>query len=148
MNDSIQTRLKEIFCKTIEGDLCYNGEVENIDYFSLSCKAVAENCMYKLMGANLFMFKMIHKNLESVLMVYSIPINPEVGTKQIADRVMEIISNSESCFVTLDYLKSREIKEEKFIYITLIKKYDDELVSKLKKQIEIDLKPKKKSKGK
>ena len=57
-------------------------------------------------------------------MIFSIPINlpEESGAKNVAERVMEIVIMLEKCFVTLDYLKSEEVKEDKFIYIVAGKK--------------------------
>jgi len=35
---------------------------------------------------------------------------------------MEVVEAVETCFVTLDALKSEEVREDKFIYVTAIKK--------------------------
>ena len=39
---------------------------------------------------------------------------------------MEVVEGTESCFVTLDYIKSEEVKEDKFIYVSAIKKINQE----------------------
>ena len=35
---------------------------------------------------------------------------------------MRIVGEIEECFTTLDYIKSEEVKEDKFVYITVVKK--------------------------
>lgn len=126
--NTVHNRLREIFEKTISTNLRYNGDVGDIDYFNLYCKAASKNAVYKILGSNFFMFNYLYDKKESILMIFSIPINSESGTKHIAERVMEIIENTESCFITLDYSNSIEVKEEKFVYVTIVKKYDDSLL--------------------
>lgn len=133
--NTIQERLREIFKKTIGTDLRYNGTIEDIDYFNLSCKAASKEMMYKILGSHVFMFNYIYETDDAVLMMFFIPINSESGTKHIAERVMEIIENVEKCFITLDYSDSREVKDEKFVYVTIIKKYDDTLLQCFQRQV-------------
>jgi hypothetical protein len=118
----ISEKLKEIFEDTVESGLIYEGDLDQIDYYSLFCKTAANKKLYKLMGNNLCMLKCKYENQDSVLIVSFIPINvDETGAKSIAERVIEVVSNLESCFVTLDSLKSEEVKEDKFIYVTAVK---------------------------
>jgi hypothetical protein len=58
--------------------------------------------------------------------VFSIPVNTpeETGAKNVAERVMDIIENMERILITLDYAHSKEVKEDKFIYITIVKKLE------------------------
>ena len=59
-----------------------------------------------------------------ILIIISIPINSAKETstsKNVAERIMEIVAVSEECFITLDSTTSTEIKSEKFIYLTFIK---------------------------
>lgn len=116
-------KLKEIFENTIESDLRFEGDLSNIDYYSLFCKAAANNKLFKLLGNNLCMFNCTYKDSDAILLIYFIPINSEEsGAKTIAERVIEIIDVAETCFVTLDHINSEEVKEEKFIYVTIVKK--------------------------
>jgi len=116
-------KLKEIFDNTIESELKYDGDVENIDYYALFCKAAANNKLFKLLGNNLCMFNCTYHGSDAILMIYFIPINSEdSGAKTVAERVMEIVEVAETCLITLDHLNSHEVKEEKFIYVTIIKK--------------------------
>lgn len=120
-------RLKDIFETAIESDGKYCGDFNRLDYYSLFCKAAANDNLYKLNGNNLCMFNCKIEDQESMLMIFSIPINlpEESGAKNVAERVMEIVVMLEKCFITLDYLKSEEVKEDKFIYIVAGKKIGD-----------------------
>jgi hypothetical protein len=74
------------------------------------------------------MFNYSFKGEDAVMIIFSIAINPnETGAKSIADRVMEVIGNIEECFITIDYTKSEEIKEDKVVYVTTIKKLGEKL---------------------
>lgn len=117
-------RLKDIFESIVESDLKYCGDLKRLDYYNLFCKAAAKDNLYKLNGNNLCMFNYKINEHDAILMIFSIPINlPEdSGAKNVAERVMEIVTLLENCFITLDYLKSEEIKEDKYIYIVAGKK--------------------------
>lgn len=121
--DYVKEKLKEIFESTLDTGIKYEGSVENPEYYTLFCKAASKDQMYKLMGNNLCMFNCSYIGDDSVMMIFSIPINSkESGAKNVAERVMEVITSIEECFVTLDHVKSEEVKEDKFVYITAIKK--------------------------
>ena len=119
----IDERLKEIFENTVESGIRYEGSPENPEYFSLSCKAAANEKLFRLMGNNIFMFNCEYKEKDAVMIIFSIPINTseESGAKSVAERVMQIVEETEKCFVTLDSIKSEEVKEDKFVYVTAIK---------------------------
>jgi len=118
----VKDRLKEIFESTVESGIKYDGPTDNLDYYSLFCKAAAKEKLYKIIGNNLCMFNCKFDNKDSVMLIFFIPINSEeTGAKNVAERVMEVVEKVETCFVTLDYLKSQEVKEDKFIYVIAIK---------------------------
>lgn len=119
----VKEKLKEVFENTIDTGIKYEGSIENPEYYNLFCKAASKDQLYKLMGNNLCMFNCYYNNDDSVMIIFSIPINSqESGAKNVAERVMEVIGGVEDCFVTLDHVKSEEIKEDKFVYVTAIKK--------------------------
>ena len=119
----VKDRLKEVFENTVDTGIKYEGSVESPEYYSLFCKAAAKDQLHKLMGNNLCMFNCTYDNSDSVMIIFSIPINSqESGAKNVAERVMEVIGGIEECFVTLDHVKSEEVKEDKFVYVTAIKK--------------------------
>jgi hypothetical protein len=119
----VNDRLKEIFETTIESGIKYEGSHATPEYYNLFCKAAANNQLYKIMGNNVCMFNYSYEDSDSVMILFSLPINSdETGAKNIAERVMEVITGVERCFTTTDYVKSEEVKEDKFIYITVIKK--------------------------
>jgi hypothetical protein len=121
--DTRIAKLKEIFENTVESGLKYEGDMEGIDFYSLFCKAAANDQLFKMFGNNLCMFNYKKDDKDAILMIFSIPVsNPDEGAaKNVAERVMEVVREVEKCFVTLDYLRSVEIKEEKFVYVTAIK---------------------------
>jgi len=117
-------RLKEVFETTVESGIKYEGSLDTPDYYGLFCKAAAQDQLFKLMGNNLCMFNCELDKTDAVMMLFSIPINTseESGAKNVAERVMEVVQNVEICFVTLDELKSEQVQEDKFVYVTAIKK--------------------------
>lgn len=127
MEDKQLERLKEIIDNTIEMGLKIDIKLENLEYYNLFCKAASKNNLFKLFGNNVCMFNITYESKESILVLFSIPINSdESGAKSVAERVMEIISALETCLVTLDYVKSEEVKEDKFVYVSIIKKIEGE----------------------
>ncbi len=119
----VNERLKEIFENTVESGINYEGSVDKPEYYNLFCKAAANDQLYQLMGNNLCMFNCQSEGKEVVMMLFSIPINSseEAGAKNVAERVMEVVENSEACFVTLDDVKTEPVKEDKFVYVTIVK---------------------------
>ena len=118
----VKNRLKEIFESTVESGIKYDGTIENVDYFSMFTKAASQEKLYKLMGNNLCMFNCKYKDKDSVMMIFFVPINTDdTGAKNVAERVMEIVEETENCFVTLDYVNSEEVREDKFIYVKVVK---------------------------
>jgi hypothetical protein len=124
----VKEKLREVFDTTIELGIKYDGEYKSINYYNLFCQAGAKDQLYELMGNNMCMFNYSFKGEDAVMIIFSIAINPnETGAKSIADRVMEVIGNIEECFITIDYTKSEEIKEDKVVYVTTIKKLGEKL---------------------
>jgi hypothetical protein len=119
----IKERLKEVFENTIESGIKYTGSIEKPDYYTLFCKAAANDQLFQLMGNNLCMFNCQKENKDAVMILFSIPINTseDAGAKNVAERVMEVVENLEECFITLDDVKTEPIQEDKFVYITIIK---------------------------
>lgn len=124
----IQQRLKEIYENTLESGIKYEGSLDNPDYYGLFCKAAANEQLFKLMGNNICMFNCEMDKTESVMILFSIPINTseESGAKNVAERVMEVVENMEIAFTTLDEVNSEIVQEDKFVYVTAIKKIGKE----------------------
>ena len=120
----IQERTLDIFRKTISenSELFYEGRIDEINHFNLLMEAGGKNAIHKLLGCNMCMVNSEYEEEPAILIIFSIPINQKTGSKHIADRVMEIVENAEACFTTLDYTNSKEQRDEKFIYVTIIKK--------------------------
>lgn len=124
VKEYVQDKLKEVFENTIESGIKYDGSTDSPEYYNLFCKAAANDQLFNLMGNNLCMFNCEHDGRDAVMMMFSIPINSseDSGAKNVAERVMEIVEEAEECFITLDHLRSEEIKEDRFVYVTAIKK--------------------------
>ena len=123
-----QEKLKAIFDKCCNDGDCYDGNIEEIDYYKLMVKAGASDTLESWADANVCAFKCNHEDNDSVLIIIGIPINSEKETstsKNIAERIMEIVKDAELCFTTLDYNTSEEVKKDKFIYITFVKKVEE-----------------------
>ena len=74
MNKKLEEKFKEGYEKTLENvDLQYDGNLKNIDYFGLFCKAGAQDKLYRFLGLDTCMFNYIHENQDSVLIIFSIP---------------------------------------------------------------------------
>lgn len=119
----VKARLKEIYENTIESGIKFNGSIEKPEYYSLFCTAASNDQLYKLMGNNLCMFNAQIDDVDTVIMIFSIPINSseEAGAKNVAERVMEVVANIEQCFITIDDIRTETVPEDKFIYITAMK---------------------------
>ena len=119
----VNQKLKEIRDNTLDSGIKFEGDVECPDYYNLFCQAAAKDQLYRLMGNNLCMFNCEYKDKDAIMMIFSIPINnpDETGAKSVAERVMEVVVNTEKCFVTLDYVNSKEVKEDKFVYVIAVK---------------------------
>lgn len=124
---SNKERLIDIVQLTVTDGIDYDGTLDDINYFPLLCKSSNKSQLFKLMGANLCMFKYLYNDKKSIMMVFSMPINlaPEIAGKHISERVMDIVGCVEECFTTLDYVDLKEVKEDKTSYITIVKTLDN-----------------------
>jgi len=117
-------KIVELYNNTIKSGNVYNGDLDNINFFALICNA-KEDQLFKIGQCNGCMFKYKYEGKNSVLFVFSMPINLNSDNgenKHISERVIDIVRILEECFVTIDYLNSVENREEKFVYITAVKK--------------------------
>jgi len=115
------SRYREIFNRTLESELSYSGDVDGIDYYDLFCKAASKEHLYCIDSKNLCMFNYDYEGKEAVLIIVSIPINTDTKVKDVAEHVMDVVSILEECFIKLEVLKSEEVKEDKFVYVTAVK---------------------------
>lgn len=121
-------RLKQIYEDTITSGLKYDGTHDDIDFYSLLCKSTANNKLYKFFSCNLSMFNFKFENNDSILMIFSIPfnLNNDQENKHISERIIDILKTVEECFITIDYMELKSVKEDKFSYMVVIKKIRDE----------------------
>lgn len=126
--DKIEQKFKEAFEATVDNDdLRYLGSLENIDYFGQFCKATSHDKLYKFLGLNTCMFNTIYQDTDAILIIFSIPNGEDASTKNNADQVMAIVELAEKTFVTVDYIKSKEVKDDRFIYVSLVKKLNNKV---------------------
>jgi len=123
-------RLKQIFETTIDTGLKYTGTIDELDYYSLLCQSTASNKLFSILNCNVSMFNYEYNNIDSILIIFSIPItiNTNNDNKHISERIMDILKLVEDCFITVDYMDLKNVKEDKFYYMTIIKSIkEDEL---------------------
>lgn len=126
MNEHTEKKFRLAIDSTLESeDLRYIGELKNMDYFSLFCKATAKDKLYKFLGLNVCMFNYTFERQDALMIIFSIPNGDESSTKDVADKVMDIVELAEHLFITLDHVDSTEIKDDKFIYTTIVKKINN-----------------------
>ena len=120
-------RLKQIFESTIDTGIKHTGNINDLDYYSLLCKSTATNSIFSILNCNVSMFNFEFNKEDSVLMIFSIPITLSNDSKHISERIMDIIKLVEDCFITIDYMSLKNIKDDKIFYMTVIKnvKEDD-----------------------
>lgn len=121
---SYKDKLKELFEIVVDSNLRFEGSLKNIDFYGMFCKAAAKDHLYKLGGNNLCMFNCEYEGNEGVLFIFALPINLQEDSpnqKAISERVMDIVSTLEETFIVLNYLKSYEVKEDKYVYLVAIK---------------------------
>lgn len=132
MNITPKERLRQIFETTIDSGILYNGNINEIDFYALLCKSTSNNQLYKVLSCNLSMFNYQYENEDSVLIIFSIPSSlnvdkvPNQENKHISERIMDILQLVEECFITVDYMDLKTIKEDKFVYMTIVKKIKEE----------------------
>lgn len=128
MNTKPKDRLRQIFDSTVDSGLAHCGHLEELDFYSLLCKATANNQLYKLFSCNLCMFNYKFEDEDSVLIIFSIPssLNENQDSKHISERIMEVLKTVEECFSVLDYMNLKTVKEDKFTYMTIVKKLKED----------------------
>ena len=71
----INQRLKDIYETTLNDDIKYEGIVdENLDYYSLFCKAAAKEKLFKIEKNNVCMFNCVYEDKEAVMIIFALPI--------------------------------------------------------------------------
>jgi len=129
MGERQQEKLLALFEKCKDSGDLVEGKIEDINYFNLMSRAGTSGKLETWGDMHVCAYKYDFLRKPSILMIISIPINSakeSCTSKNIAERIMEIVKDSELCFTTLDFNTSTEIKKEKFIYITLVKVIEEE----------------------
>jgi len=126
-----EEKFKEMFDATLESDHDYMGDLENLNYFGLMCKAAQGDYMRKIFNNDIVMFNTEYEDEDAVLIVVQIPLNANEDdesskvTKFVSGRVMKMIFLAEKCLTQLDLCDTDQKSEQKFVYIKMIKKVGD-----------------------
>lgn len=120
-------KFKEMFEMTLESDHDHFGDLENLNYFGLICKAAQGDYMRKIYNNDIVMFNTEYEDEDAVLIVVQIPVNLNEDdntktTKFVSNRVMKMIFLAEKCLVQLDVCETTQEHEDKFVYVKMIKK--------------------------
>jgi hypothetical protein len=132
LNISPKERLKQIFEDTIDSGGLYDGNLNEMDFYALLCKSTANNQLYRLLGCNLSMFNYKYENEDSVLIIFTIPMSVNMDNisvqenKHISEKIMDVLQLVEDCFITVDFMDLKTVKEDKFTYMTIVKKIKED----------------------
>jgi hypothetical protein len=123
-----EQKFREMFDMTLESDHDHNGNLNELNYFGLICKAAQGDYMRKIYNNDIVMFNTEYEDEDAVLIVVQIPVNMNEddenvkATKFVSNRVMKMIFLAEKCLVQLDICETTQETEDKFVYIKMIKK--------------------------
>jgi hypothetical protein len=121
----IKNKLIKILNDTLEcDDWKYDGKIEEVNCFSLLCEMLSDdNRSHKMLGSIMTMFNCFYQECKSVLMFFSIHnASDDKSAKNMSEKIIEIARNLENTFITIDFLNTTEVKEEKYVYIVAVKK--------------------------
>jgi hypothetical protein len=112
----------------IKSGVYFDEDLDNIDYYAAVCRAAKSDSLFKFFGCNMAVFRYNFKEYESIMLLFAIPTAANVDSKEdgrhISQKVMDIIKILEEIFVVIDYMNLNTVKEDKFCYLTIVKKND------------------------
>jgi hypothetical protein len=131
--NKLKIKLKTIYESIIKdkNQKVYTGPIENFEHYNMLWEAGEKDCLYTFAGNNFCMFNYKYENEDSIVMLFGIPLNIENKeqnkkvvnyTKDVNERIMDMVTLLEDFFITLDYISSIEKTEEKFSFLFIIKK--------------------------
>lgn len=116
-----RTRIRKTFQETLNSDLSYSKQIEDID-FTVMTKSMAVEKTIKVMGCIVCMFNYLFEETPSILIVFSYYPKDDVGSKHISEKTIEVIDLLQEVFITLDHIDIINVKSEPFVYIVAVKK--------------------------
>ena len=121
--------LKDLYNSTIESGVTLNDHIDNIDYYSALCKSIASDRLYKLLNCNVILFNYRYNNNDCVIIIVGVPSpsNPDAKDdgRHISQKIMDIIKIIEKTFIKVDYMDFKDVKEDRFCYLTTIVKIEE-----------------------
>jgi len=116
-----RTRIRKTFQETLNSDLSYSKQIEDID-FTVMTKSMAVEKTIKVMGCIVCMFNYLFEETPSILIVFSYYPKDDVGSKHISEKTIEVIDLLQEVFITLDHIDIINVKSDPFVYIVAVKK--------------------------
>ena len=124
----IKEKINTIHEKIIGSELfCNDQDFDNIDHYNLLCRATAADMSFFLsdLKCNFCMYNCKYEEKDAILIIFLLAINVDRGNKDLSERVITLIHSAELNFTTLDYIKVKKLTDEKWLYLTMIKKSED-----------------------
>ena len=124
----IKEKITKIFQSTYMDlpNLKYTKVLPELDYFKILFVCEYEKNVHKIMGCDLYMMNCNFQEQPSVMILFSIPTCKKGRNKETSDKIIEIIKMIEECYTTLDFTHDDESEPTKSIYVTVIKKVNEE----------------------
>ena len=123
-------RLREFFLSAVSEASVLDSMLENLDYYNIKYRAIRENRYFKMLNCDLCLYKYKYKDEDCIILIYSIPSpsNPEAkeDSRHLSQKVMELLKIIEDCFITVDYIDLKDVIEDKFNYLVVIKRINPE----------------------
>lgn len=120
-------RLRDYFNLTLKETEHLDTELDKADY-GLLCKRYKDKKILSMFGCFFALFRYLYQDEESVLILFAIPFQSNQEFKDDEDKrhnsvkVLDIIKLVEDCFTTVDYMQMKDVKEDKYSYLVIIKK--------------------------
>lgn len=120
-------RLRDYFNLTLKETEHLDTELEKADY-GLLCRKYKDRKILSIFGCFFSLFRYIYQGEESVMMLFAIPFqsnqeyNDDDDKRHNSVKVLDIIKLVEDCFITVDYMHMKDVKEDKYSYLVIIKK--------------------------
>lgn len=121
-----ENKLKKIFNKTLINGELHEGKLRDLQCSDLMIDSANRNKNYRYGVNNLCMFKYKYHDIDSILMIFAIPIKSKEDDRRFNIRFFELLIDIEKSFVALDYRQLLEFKEDEYMYFVCVKMIDEE----------------------
>jgi hypothetical protein len=116
--------LKDIYNATIESGTSLTDQLDNIDFYGALCKSIGLDRLYKIYNCNVIAFNYRYKDDDCVIFIFGVPSQSNLDAKDdgrhISQKVMDILKTIEKTFIRVEYMDFKDVKEDKFCYLTTV----------------------------